>query len=190
MIAFVASGTLAGIRKRLDIFGVMVIGFVTSIGGGTIRDLLLGISPVKWLTDSKIILLILIVSLCTVFFRKRIERLDKTLLFFDTLGLGFFTIKGLEEGISAGLSVPSCLIIGTITACFGGVLRDILLNEIPTLFHKEIYATACLIGGFLFFLLKYLNVPLAFIELATFIAVVSVRFAGIKTNFTLPNIEP
>jgi uncharacterized membrane protein YeiH len=190
MIAFVASGTLAGIRKRLDIFGVMVIGFVTSIGGGTIRDMLLGISPVKWLTDSKIILLILVVSLCTVFFRKRIERLDKTLLFFDTLGLGFFTIKGLEEGISAGLSVPSCLIIGTITACFGGVLRDILLNEIPTLFHKEIYATACLIGGFLFFLLKYLNVPLAFIELATFIAVVSVRFAGIKTNFTLPNIEP
>ena len=94
-ISFAASGALAGIRKELDIFGVTVIAFVTAIGGGTIRDLLLGHFPVKWLTDFQIILLIMVVSVLTVIFRKKIEKLDKTLLFFDTLGLGFFTLKGI-----------------------------------------------------------------------------------------------
>ncbi len=188
-IAFVASGTLAGIRQKLDIFGILVIAFVTAIGGGTLRDLLIGQSPVKWLTDVNIIYLIVGISLATILFRKYIDKLDKTLLFFDTLGLAFFTIKGIEVGIETQLSMPSCIILGTITACFGGVIRDILLNEVPTIFSKEIYATACIVGGISFFVFKNFDISQTLLELLTFIIIIGIRFFAIKTNFTLPKIE-
>ncbi|MCP9767249.1 trimeric intracellular cation channel family protein [Lacihabitans sp. LS3-19] len=188
-ISFAASGALAGIRKELDIFGVTVIAFVTAIGGGTIRDLLLGHFPVKWLTDFQIILLIMVVSVLTVIFRKKIEKLDKTLLFFDTLGLGFFTLKGIEAGLAAELSVLSCLILATITACFGGVIRDIILNEIPALFQKEIYATACIIGGILFFILKRFHLDNQNTQFIVFVVIVLIRFLAIKFNFSLPKIK-
>ena len=188
-IAFVASGTLAGIRQKLDIFGILVIAFVTAIGGGTLRDLLIGHSPVKWLMDANIIYLIVGISLTTIIFRKYIDKLDKTLLFFDTLGLAFFTIKGIEVGLETQLSAPSCIILGTITACFGGVIRDILLNEVPTIFSKEIYATACIVGGICFFVFKNFNVSPTLLELLTFIIIIGIRFFAVKTNFTLPKIE-
>jgi uncharacterized membrane protein YeiH len=188
-IAFVASGTLAGIRQKLDIFGILVIAFVTAIGGGTLRDLLIGQSPVKWLMDVNIIYLIVGVSLATILFRKYIDKLDKTLLFFDTLGLAFFTIRGIEVGLETQLSTPSCIILGTITACFGGVIRDILLNEVPTIFSKEIYATACIVGGISFFVFKNFDISQTLLELLTFIIIIGIRFFAIKTNFTLPKIE-
>jgi uncharacterized membrane protein YeiH len=170
-IAFVASGSLAAIRRKLDFFGVLVIAFVTSIGGGTLRDILLGISPVTWLKNSEIIYLIVFVAILTMIFRKSIEKLDKTILLFDTLGLGFFTLKGIEVAYESGLSIPSCIILGTITACFGGVIRDILLNEIPIIFSKEIYATACILGGIMWFLLKNLSVDSSLITIFTFLFV-------------------
>ena len=188
-IAFVASGTLAGIRQKLDIFGILVIAFVTAIGGGTLRDLLIGQSPVKWLMDVNIIYLIVGVSLATILFRKYIDKLDKTLLFFDTLGLAFFTIKGIEVGLETQLRTPSCIILGTITACFGGVIRDILLNEVPTIFSKEIYATACIVGGISFFVFKNFDISQTLLELLTFIIIIGIRFFAVKTNFTLPKIE-
>lgn len=188
-IAFVASGALAGLRKKLDIFGVIVIAFVTAIGGGTIRDLLIGINPVKWIADSSIITLIVAVALVTIFLRRHIIKLDKTLLLFDTLGLGFFTIKGIEEAINAGLSIQSCIVLGTITACFGGVLRDILLNEIPVIFSKEIYATVCIVGGMVYFLLLHFQVSVSITQLVTFIVIVIFRFLAILFNFSFPKIE-
>ena len=188
-ISFAASGALAGIRKELDIFGVTVMAFVTAIGGGTIRDVLLGHFPVKWLTDVSTILLILGISVLTVVFRKRIIKLDKTLLFFDTLGLGFFTIKGIEAGLDANLGMVSCLILGTITACFGGVVRDIILNEIPSLFQKEIYATACLLGGLLFFVLHKIDLDFTKIEFLVFVLIVLIRFLAIRFHFSLPKIQ-
>lgn len=188
-ISFAASGALAGIRKELDIFGVTVMAFVTAIGGGTIRDVLLGHFPVKWLTDVSTILLILGISVLRVVFRKRIIKLDKTLLFFDTLGLGFFTIKGIEAGLDANLGMVSCLILGTITACFGGVVRDIILNEIPSLFQKEIYATACLVGGLLFFALHKIDLDFTKIEFLVFVLIVLIRFLAIRFHFSLPKIQ-
>jgi uncharacterized membrane protein YeiH len=188
-IAFAASGTLAGIRKKLDVFGLAVIAFVTSIGGGTIRDILIGHLPVKWILDSSIVLLILGVTGITILFKNRIERLDKTLTFFDSLGLGFFTLRGIQEGIAIDLNVPSCLILGTITACFGGVIRDILLNEIPTLFRKEIYATACILGGIVFFLLQNLNLSTQIIEIITILTIFGIRLIAVKKNISLPKID-
>jgi uncharacterized membrane protein YeiH len=187
-IAFAASGALAGIRKNLDIFGVAVIAFVTSVGGGTLRDILLGQFPVKWLLDTKIVLLIVSIAVLTVVFKNRIIKLDKTLVFFDTLGLGFFTIKGIEVGVDAGILWPSCIILGTITACFGGVIRDIILNEIPTLFRKEIYATACIVGGFLYFFLQEFNILSGYKEIVVFTVIVVIRFLAIRMNISLPNI--
>jgi uncharacterized membrane protein YeiH len=188
-IAFAASGTLAGMRKKLDIFGLGVMAFVTSLGGGTIRDILVGQLPVRWIQDSSIVLLIIGVALVTVIFKNRIERLDKTLTLFDSLGLGFFTLRGIQVGIAAGLDIPSCLILGTITACFGGVIRDILLNEIPTLFRKEIYATACIIGGIVFFLLQKLTISPEIIEIITILTIFGIRLIAVKMNISLPKID-
>lgn len=188
-IAFAASGALAGIRKKLDVFGLAVIAFVTSVGGGTIRDILIGHLPVKWILDSSIVLLIGGVTLVTILFKNHIEKLDKTLNLFDALGLGFFTLRGIQEGISIQLDIPSCIILGTITACFGGVVRDILLNEIPTIFRKEIYATACILGGIVFFLLQKLNISAQIIEIITILSIFGIRLIAVKLNITLPKVD-
>ncbi len=187
-IAFAVSGTLAGIRKQLDIFGLSVIAFVTSIGGGTIRDVLIGHFPVRWLLDSSVILLIIGIAVLTILFKNHIEKLDKTLTLFDSLGLGFFTLRGIQEGIAINLDLMACIILGTITACFGGVIRDTFLNEIPTLFKKEIYATACIIGGLLYFLLRKIGLPTELIETLTVMSIVGIRLFAVKKNISLPKI--
>lgn len=189
-IAFAASGTLAAMRKDLDIFGLIVIAFVTSVGGGTIRDMLIGHLPVRWILDSSIILLIIAVAMVTVVFRNRIEHLDKTLTFFDSLGLGFFALRGIQEGITAQLNVPSCIILGTITACFGGVIRDILLNEIPALFRTgQLYATVCIIGGSLYFALRKLDITVELLDIITVFVIFGIRMLAIKKNISLPKIN-
>jgi len=188
-IAFAASGALAGIRKKLDVFGLTVMAFVTSVGGGTIRDILVGHLPVKWILDSSIVWLIAAVTLIIVLFKNRIKKLDKALTFFDSLGLGFFTLRGIQEGIAVHLDIPSCLILGTITACFGGVIRDILINEIPTLFRKEIYATACILGGIIFFLLQNMNISVQIIEIITILSIFGIRLISVKMNISLPKVD-
>lgn len=188
-IAFAVSGTLAGIRKQLDIFGLSVIAFVTSIGGGTIRDVLIGHFPVRWLLDSSVILLIIGIAVLTILFKNHIEKLDKTLTLFDSLGLGFFTLRGIQEGLAIDLDLMACIILGTITACFGGVIRDTFLNEIPTLFKKEIYATACIIGGLLYFLLRKIGLPTELIETLTVMSIVGIRLFAVKKNISLPKIK-
>lgn len=189
-IAFAASGTLAAMRKDLDIFGVLVIAFVTSVGGGTIRDMLIGHLPVRWILDSSIILLIIGAAAITVVFRSKIDHLDKTLTFFDSLGLGFFALRGIQEGIAVQLNIPSCIILGTITACFGGVIRDILLNEIPALFRTgQLYATVCIIGGSLFFALQQLNISAEIVDIITVLTIFGIRTLAIKKNIHLPKIN-
>lgn len=189
-IAFAASGTLAAMRKKLDIFGLLVISFVTSVGGGTIRDVLIGHLPVRWILDSSIILIIIGAATVTVIFRNKIEHLDKTLTFFDSLGLGFFALRGIQEGIAIQLNIPSCIILGTITACFGGVIRDILLNEIPALFRTgQLYATVCIMGGMVFFALQKLNIAADLIDLITILFIFGIRTLAIKKNISLPKIN-
>ena len=156
-ISFAISGTFAAMQRRLDPFGVLIIAFVTSIGGGTGRDLLLGDTPVAWMRDVNYCLLILMTSLATIFFKTHIKKFKVTLFLFDSLGLGLFTMLGIQKGIMFGLSPGICVALGTITGCFGGVIRDTLLNTIPVIFHREIYATACILGGVMYYALKYFN---------------------------------
>ncbi|MEQ7798939.1 trimeric intracellular cation channel family protein [Pedobacter sp. ASV1-7] len=180
-IAFAISGTFAAMQRRLDPFGVLIIAFVTSIGGGTVRDLLIGDTPVAWMRDVNYCLLILVTSVLTIFFKTHIKKFKVTLFLFDSLGLGLFTMLGIQKGIMFGLSPGICVALGTITGCFGGVIRDTLLNTIPLIFHKEIYATACILGGMLFYALKYFNfkddvATIAVIAFIFLLRVVVVRF--------------
>ena len=146
-VAFAISGVLVAMEKRLDLFGVGIIALVTAIGGGTLRDLLIGNTPVTWTTTPLYMYVILGSVFFAIVFQKRLKYLRKSLFLFDTIGIGLYTMVGIEKGIQTGLEPLISVTLGTITACFGGVLRDILCNEIPVIFRKEIYATACILGG-------------------------------------------
>ena len=135
--AFAVSGVFSAMERRLDAFGVLIISFVTAIGGGTIRDVLVGNLPVNWLQNQSTILVILLSALLTIFFGTYLKQFQTALFLFDALGLGLFTIIGLEVGLKRGFNAGVCIALGTISACFGGVLRDVLLNKVPLIFQKE-----------------------------------------------------
>ncbi|HAB26973.1 MAG TPA: hypothetical protein DCE27_03825, partial [Xanthomarina gelatinilytica] len=159
------SGVLVALNKRMDPFGILIIAFVTAVGGGTLRDVLIGDTPVSWMKNMTYTYVILASTVFAIVFRKKIDYLRTSLLLFDTIGIGLYTVVGVEKGISAGLNPIICVSLGTMSACFGGVIRDILCNEIPVIFRKEIYATACILGGFSYFLIKKLpiDIDLAFV---------------------------
>src|SRR5690606_27944347 len=188
IIAFSISGVLVALHKRMDAFGVLIIAFVTAIGGGTLRDLLIGFTPVTWMRETLYTFVILFSTVFAVLFRKYLDYLRTSLFLFDTIGIGLYTVIGIEKGISAGLHPVVCIALGTITACFGGVLRDILCNEIPVIFRKEIYATACIIGGFVYFMLHGFGVGADLIFVASGISVILVRMVAVKFKISLPSL--
>lgn len=151
-ISFAMSGSFAAMQRRFDPFGVVIIAFITSVGGGTVRDLLLDV-PVFWMHDLTMCSVIFITAIFSMIFKSIEKNFQVTLFIFDSFGLGLFTIIGLQKGLNANLHPMICIVLGTITGCFGGIIRDILLNKIPLIFRKEIYATACIIGGSVFLLL-------------------------------------
>ena len=136
-IAFAMSGSFAAMQKRFDPFGVIIIAFVTSVGGGTVRDLLLDV-PVFWMHDLFSVGLIFFTAVFTMIFKLIEKKFTVTLFIFDSLGLGLFTIIGVQKSLNADLHPLIGVVLGTITGCFGGIIRDILLNRIPLIFRKEI----------------------------------------------------
>ena len=188
-MAFALSGALTAMNKRLDPFGILIIAFVTAVGGGTLRDVLIGRTPVGWMLNLNYVYVIFIGYILAILFRKRFDKLRKSLFLFDTVGLGVFTLIGLEKGISIGLHPIICTALGTMTACFGGVIRDILCNEIPVIFRKEIYATICILGGIVFFMLKKGNFPDELIQLVTSLVIIIVRLLMVKFNWSLPTLD-
>lgn len=187
VIAFAISGVSVAMKKRMDPFGILIIAFVTAIGGGTLRDLLIG-APVAWMRNMAYVYVIIITATLAIIFQGKIVHLSRSLFIFDTIGISLYTLIGLEKALNAGFSPPICIATGTMTACFGGVLRDILSNEIPVIFHKEIYATACIIGGLTYFLLSGLSVPNTIIFIATGIVVFTVRSLGVYFDLKLPSV--
>ncbi len=185
-ISFAISGTFAAMQRRLDPFGVLIIAFVTSIGGGTVRDMLLGDTPVAWMRDVNYCLLILVTSLLTIFFKTHIKKFKVTLFLFDSLGLGLFTMVGVQKGIVFGLSPGICVALGTITGCFGGIIRDTLLNTIPLIFRKEIYATACILGGVLYFALLYFNLKADVAKIIVIAFIFTLRVIVVRYKLALP----
>ena len=136
--AFAVSGAFLAMQKKLDPFGVIVLSFVTAIGGGTLRDMMIGNLPVTWLRNDTVTYVIIIAAVITLLFGRYLRHLNTTLFLFDALGLGLFTIIGIELAIAKDFSAGICIALGTVTACFGGVIRDVLLNDVPLLFSKSI----------------------------------------------------
>ena len=184
--SFAVAGAFAAMDKKLDAFGVLIIAFATAIGGGTLRDVLLGRFPVGWLTNSTAIFVILIGFASTLFFSNLLKRLSRLLFYFDAMGLGLFTMIGLETGMAEKLSPGICIMIGTITGCFGSVLRDVLLNNVSLLFQKEIYASASILGGVVFFALRGLDLPAAYISSIVVLFVFFVRVLAVRFSWSLP----
>ena len=189
-VAFAISGALSAMNRRLDPFGIFIIAFVTAIGGGTVRDILIGSTPVTWMENTIYVYLIGIVTIFAIVFRNKLNYLKKSLFLFDTIGLGVFTITGVETGIQNGLDPIISVALGAMTGTFGGVIRDILCNEIPVIFRKEIYATACLVGALAYVILYDLNVDADIIYLVTSLIVIGIRILVVRYKITLPSFYP
>ena len=186
--AFAISGVLVALEKRMDSFGVLIIAFVTSVGGGTLRDILIGKTPVTWMENMIYVYTILAATIFSIIFRKRLNYLRISLFLFDTIGIGLYTVVGIEKGLFMGLHPIICISLGTITACFGGVIRDILCNEIPVIFRKEVYATACILGGFSYFLLRKLPIDNNIVFVISGLVVIIVRLVAVKFKISIPSL--
>lgn len=184
--SFAVSGAFAAMDKRLDPFGVLILSFVTAIGGGTIRDLLLGRLPVAWLTDAAAIWVILFGAAAALFFSATLKKFERLLFYFDAMGLGLFTLVGIQTASQYNFSPGVSIMLGTVTGCFGGVLRDVLLNNLPLVFQKEIYASASILGGIVFFLLTRFQLPFVFASSIGIVTTVIVRVLAVRFSWSLP----
>jgi len=183
--AFAISGAIAAVKSRYDLFGILVLAFVTAIGGGTIRDLLIGNVPVSWLNNSIAIWSAVSGFALTVIFHKWFKEIQKWIIFFDAAGLGVFTVMGIQVGLNADMGIGISITLGTITGCFGGVIRDVLSGSRPLIFHSELYATASIIGGILYVaLLTQMGVFWA--QIVAIAAVIGIRMIAYHFHFTLP----
>jgi len=188
-LVFAISGALAAAEKKFDLMGVAIIAFVTALGGGTVRDMLIGAHPVGWMQNYTPITIVSIGVLLVFLFYKKLHYFRKTFFLFDAIGLGAFAIGGLEKALSFGVSPGFAVICGMITACFGGVVRDVLCNEIPLIFRKEIYALAGLIGAGMYLILDSYHVPPEFNFPITVAVVAAIRVFAVLKNIGLPVIR-
>ena len=187
--AFAVSGVFSAMEKRLDPFGILIISFVTAIGGGTIRDVLVGNFPVNWLQNDGTILIIFGSAVLTMLFGSYLKHLNTALFLFDALGLGLFTIIGIEVGLKKNFSGGICIALGTISACFGGVLRDVLLNKVPLIFQKEIYALACILGGIIYYFLHRTNLNEDVSRIICILLIFLIRIIAVRYRLSLPRIS-
>lgn len=187
-IAFAISGIRLASAKRFDWFGAIVIGFVTATGGGTLRDLLLDV-PVFWMQASRYIWCTLFAFIIVLGFRKYLVHLNNTIFWFDCIGLGLFVVVGYEKALVLGYPIWVCISMATITGIVGGIIRDILINEVPIVFTQELYAVACILGGILFSILYYFDIQMLVIEVSTAVFVVVIRFFATKYHIKLPILK-
>jgi len=187
-LAFAISGALAAIDKKLDLFGILVIAFVTALGGGTLRDLLMGQQPVGWMLNTEYLYIVLIGAVIAFFARQSLSLVRHALFAFDAAGLAVFTILGVEKALAIGLSPSVAVMMGVTSAVFGGVIRDILCNEIPLIFRQEIYATACILGAILYLcLLPWIEPILVIILTIHFILILRVLSVRFKWQLPVPD---
>ena len=187
-VAFAISGVLVAMEKKLDVFGVFIIAFVTAVGGGTLRDLLIGNTPVGWMKTPIYLSIILATVIMAILFVNQLKHFRRSLFLFDTIGIGLYTMVGIEKGIGAELLPVMCVVLGTVTASFGGVIRDILCNEIPVIFRKEVYATVCILGGTIYFVLIQFPIDGTLAYIAAILSIIVMRLLAVKFKISLPNI--
>ncbi len=183
---FAISGALAAMRRKFDPFGVLILASVTAIGGGSLRDVLIGNTPVSWMINWEYLIIIFCATFVAMMFRTYLSYFRKTMFLFDAIGLGIFTIIGVKIGLNADLHPIICIMLGTLSASFGGVLRDILCNEVPLIFHKEIYASLSIIGGITYYFLLQTTLPINYNYVITSILVVVLRILAVRFQWVLP----
>jgi len=181
------SGSLTSMEKRFDGFGVLIIAFVTAVGGGSLRDMIVD-REVFWLSDPSYIYIIIVGGIFSMIFRKKLNYLRTFLLLFDTIGLALFTILGAEIGLNHNLDLVNSVILATITGVAGGVLRDVLVNEIPVIFKKEIYATISIAGSSLYLILKSTTLNDTVIYLVPIFLIIILRLIVVHYKISLPSI--
>lgn len=186
---FAISGALAIQDEHHDLFGAGFMGFVTAIGGGTLRDIMLGSYPLVWIGDINFLYSVLAGALAAYLFFNFLIRLRRTFIFFDTLGISFFTILGVEKALSLGVRPEIAAIMGMFSAVMGGVIRDVLTNEKPVIFRKEIYATACLVGAIAYLLLYKVGLDRNINLLLSISLIFIVRIVAIKYKLSLPTFR-
>ncbi|MDO9950612.1 trimeric intracellular cation channel family protein [Glaesserella parasuis] len=189
-IVFAISGAIAARQHKMDIFGMFVLAFVTGVGGGTLRDVMIGSTPVFWMKQPIYVLMISVAVVIVAILKNQIDRdyWKKGLLIFDAIGLGVFTVIGVQKGLDFGLHPLICVALGGVTGCFGGLIRDILRNEVPIILQKEVYVTASLVGGIIFILFRDAGFESNWIDVATVTTVIAIRMFTIKFNMHLPKI--
>lgn len=186
--AFAISGIRLASAKQFDLFGAYVVGVVTAIGGGTLRDLMLGVTPI-WMINPMYLICSGIALLWVILFEKKLVRQEVTFFIFDTIGLALFTVVGVEKALGLGFPLWVAVIMGTITGAAGGVFRDVFINEIPLIFRKEIYALACIIGALFYGLFNWLNVDLVLTQCLSGFSVFLVRILAVKYHLGLPRLK-
>ena len=186
--AFAISGIRHAAAKHFDWFGGYVCGVAVAIGGGTIRDVLLGTIPF-WMTNPMYLICTAVALLFVIMFHRQMKWLQNAWFVFDTFGLALFTIAGIQKSLAFGHPFWVAIILGCITGAAGGVIRDVLLNNEPVIFHREIYAMACVVGGLLFWLLSSLGLPQSVVVVATFLLICIVRFLAVRYHLSLPTLH-
>jgi uncharacterized membrane protein YeiH len=186
--AFAISGIRLASAKHFDWFGAYVVGLVTAIGGGTIRDLLLNVTPF-WMLNPSYLIVTGLALLSVILFGKYIIRLNNTFFIFDAIGLGLFVVVGIEKSLLAGFPFWVVIMMGMITGSAGGVIRDILINEVPLIFRKDIYALACVIGGLVYFVCFKFNCNSEITQLLAAFSVILTRILAVRFHISIPVLK-
>lgn len=189
-VAFAASGALAGVRRGMDLLGVVVLGIVTATGGGVMRDVLLNDTPPFCFKNELYLYLALAASIIVFLTPRSFERMNRAMLLLDALGLGTFLVIGTSKALSFNLGFMGAVIMGVMTATCGGLVRDLLSNQIPLILQHEIYASACVVGGSVFYALHQLAVPSAVNLTISALLVIAIRGAAIMKGWQLPHRRP
>ena len=186
--AFAISGIRHAAAKQFDWFGGYICGIAVAIGGGTLRDVMLGTTPF-WMTTPIYMICTAVALLTVAFFGRWMEPLKNAWFVFDTLGLALFTIAGIQKSLAMGQPFWVAIIMGCITGSAGGVIRDVLLNNEPVIFQREIYAMASVIGGVTYWLLGYLGAPIEVMVISTFLLICLIRFLAVRYHLALPKLN-
>jgi uncharacterized membrane protein YeiH len=186
--AFAISGIRLASAKKFDWFGAYVVGLVTAIGGGTVRDLLLNLTPF-WMLQPSYLIITGVALLAVILAGKRMKVFNNAFFIFDTIGLGLFVVVGIEKSIEAGFPFWVTIVMGMITGSVGGIIRDILINEEPLIFRKDIYALACVFGGVVYYVCTILHFQVEITQIISAASVISMRFLAVKYHLGLPALK-
>ena len=186
--AFAISGIRLASAKQFDWFGAYVVGLVTAVGGGTIRDILLNATPF-WMEQTSYLTVSALALLFVIIFRKYVIRLNNTFFIFDAIGLGLFGVVGIAKTLEFGFPMWVAIVMGTITGSFGGMMRDILINEEPLIFRKDIYALACVFGGGVYYLCMLAGLTPSLTQFAAALGIFLARIIAVKYHISVPVVK-